>query len=64
MNLNMVDGYRYDKNQSNIALVEPPYFADSDACVFSDYKKEHNIEELALDDGVTNPTNATISNRR
>ena len=27
-------------NNSNIALIEPPNLADSEACVFSDFKRE------------------------
>ena len=46
-------------------LVDPPRFGDSEVGVFSDYKKEHNIEETLID-GASDPTHedGTISNAR
>lgn len=55
--------HEFDAGQK--ALNEPPHLADSDLGVFSDYKKEHNIEETLID-GVTDPTHedGTISHAR
>ena len=52
-------------NNSNTVLMEPPYLADSEACVFSDFKREHNIDEMATE-GVTDPSreDGTTSNTR
>ena len=46
-------------------LNDPPLLADSDIGVFSDYKKEQNVEETLID-GASDPTNedGTISNAR
>lgn len=62
---NTINNNRFDEVHSNIALIEPPNLADSEACVFSDFKREQNIEEMVID-GATDPTreDGTISNTR
>lgn len=54
-----------ENQNSNTVLIEPPNLADSEGYVFSDYRKEHNVEEMAID-GATDPTqeDGTISQTR